>query len=192
MSYRAGLIQKRLLILLYGALSLGLSYTPRQRSAVFAAINKEWSYVREESIRQAIRSLYKNKMISIKESPDGKIALGLLEKGRVKVLEYKLDDINIIRPATWDGHWRLVIFDIPKSKKKIREAFRKHLNRLGFYQYQKSVFIFPYHCKNEADFLIEFYQIRKYVRQLEVAWIDDDLGMRKIFSSILGKEHINI
>lgn len=186
MSFRIGLIQKRILILLFGSLALGVSYTPRQRSRAFAQIGKEWSSVKTESLRRAIQELYQNKMISIKESSDGIVTLKLSDQGRKKVLEYNLEEIKITKPSKWDGKWRMVLFDIPSSKKKIREAFRRHLGRIGLYQYQKSVFIHPYECDNEIDFLIEFYGIRKYVRKLVVSAADDDLNMRSIFNDRFG------
>ena len=89
--------------------------------------------------------------------------------------------MEIKKSAKWDGKWRMVLFDIPDSDKKIREVLRFHLKRLGFYNYQKSVFIYPHNCKDEIDFLIEFYQIRRYVRQLVVSEIDNDFHLRKIF-----------
>ncbi len=185
MSYKIGIIQKRLLLLLDAGVSYGLSYTPRQRSKVLSQISRKWEAVRTESLRQAIQSLYKNKLIDMAEDSGGKITLKLADKGKKKVLEYRLEDIKIERPSVWDCRWRLVLFDIPNSKKKIRELFRTHLMRIGFRQYQKSVFIHPYECSNQIDFLVEFFGIRKYVRQMKISELDDDLSMRDVFSEKL-------
>ena len=160
---------------------MGLCYTPGQRSKVLREMSKEWKQVNEEALRQAIQRLYKNRMIDVKELADGKVKIILEDGGKRKALEYKLEEMEIKKSAKWDGKWRMVLFDIPDSDKKIREVLRFHLKRLGFYNYQKSVFIYPHNCKDEIDFLIEFYQIRRYVRQLVVSEIDNDFHLRKIF-----------
>ena len=56
-----------------------------------------------------------------------------------------------------DGEWRIVIFDIPEKFKKAREALRMKLKELGFLELQKSVFIFPYECEDEINFIVEVF-----------------------------------
>ncbi len=180
----AGTIQKKLMILLFGRLSLGFCYTPGQRARVLQETQKEWEKVNEESLRRAINGLYRNKLIDWNEKADGKITIKLNDLGKQRVLGYNLEEIKVKKPKKWDGKWRMVLFDIPNSKKKVREALRFHLRRLGFYPYQKSVFIHPFPCLDEVDFLIEFYAIRPYVRQLVISEIDNDFHLRKIFEKL--------
>lgn len=182
---RIGSIQKKILILMVGGLSLGLSYSPRQRYRVLRQISDEWRKVGDDSLRKSINELYSNKMIDLIEMPDGSQKMILLENGKKRALSYKIDDLVIQKPKQWDGKWQMVLFDVPKDKKEIRDALRFHLKRLGFFQYQKSVFIFPYQCQNEIDFLIEFYQARPYVRILTVIDIDNERHLREIFKSFL-------
>ena len=181
MIYKLGSIQKKFLILLVSHLSKGLCYTTGQRARTIRLINKEWEQTNEESLRRAIKNLYKNKLIEIKELSNGQIRIILENEGRKRALEYKLEDMNIKKPLKWDGKWRMVLFDIPDRNKKSREVFRFHLKRLGFFQYQKSVFVFPYECADEIDFILEFYGLRPYVRQLLISEIDNDLHLRKNF-----------
>jgi len=72
--------------------------------------------------------------------------------------------MEIKKPAKWDGEWRVVIIDIPERFKKAREALRKKLKDLGFMKLQESVFVFPYKCEDEIDFIVEVFQIRPFVR----------------------------
>jgi len=53
---------------------------------------------------------------------------------------------------------------------------------LGFYELQKSVWIFPYECKNEIDFIVEFFGLRKYVRFGILESINNELHLKKIFN----------
>ncbi len=61
----------------------------------------------------------------------------------------------------WDGRWRVVIFDIPETNKRIRQALRGTLKVLEFWPLQKSVWI------SKKDYTRE---LRKWV---------DDLGLSK-------------
>ena len=49
----------------------------------------------------------------------------------------------------WDKKWRIVIFDIPQELHNKRNIFRQKLRSMGFYMLQKSVFVFPYECREE-------------------------------------------
>src|SRR3989339_427719 len=56
------------------------------------------------------------------------------------------------------------------------------LKELGFYELQKSVWICPYNCKNQIDFIIELFGLREYVRFAVVDSIDNELHLKKIFN----------
>jgi len=62
----------------------------------------------------------------------------ITNKGKVKILKYDI----IKRSRKWDGKWRVIIFDIPANKKKVRDFLRNRLKILGFKQLQKKVFGF--------------------------------------------------
>ncbi|MBI4034031.1 MAG: hypothetical protein HY378_00590 [Candidatus Brennerbacteria bacterium] len=84
------------------------------------------------------------------------------------MLTYDIDNIKLKRQR-WDGKWRLVTFDIPDSKKTAREALRRKLKELDFYPLQKSVFITPYRCEDEIDFICSVFDVnRNNVLILEV------------------------
>lgn len=178
---RLGAVQKKILVLLVGGLSLGLSHNPRQQFKIVKQMGKEWGKINQRALRQSIRSLYERKLIDIKENKDGTLSLILNDNGKQKTLTYELENIKIKPPKSWDRKWRLIIFDIPEKIKKVREAMRDHLKQLGFYQLQKSVFVFPYKCQDEIEFLIEFYDLRPYVRQVIAENIDNELHLKQIF-----------
>ena len=180
-----GTVQKKILIFLLGHLSAALAHSSKQRYWTLRHMDRELEKIDANALRQAINSLYKNRLIDLKENLDGSTKMILLDAGKNKILNYKIDDIKIPEPKQWDKKWRLVLFDIPKNRKKAREAIRFHLKRLGFYPYQKSIFIYPYECQNEIDFIIEFYGIRPYVRQMLVERIDNELHLKEIFKNYL-------
>ena len=70
-------------------------------------------------------------------------------KGLVRVADYSIDAMEIVRPDIWDGKWRIVIFDIPERHKAGRDILRGTLVRLGFEKVQESVYAYPFECTDE-------------------------------------------
>ena len=173
-------IQQKIILLLLGGVALGLVASPLGQLRIRRELSREWKKINQKHLKEEIRNLYRSKLVSIKQNNDGTSTLTLTDKGKVRALTYRFDDMKIKREK-WDGQWRLVIFDIPEDLRKARDALRFKLRDLGFCELQKSVFVFPYECKNEIDFIVEFFQIRPYVRYGILRLIDNDLHLRKIF-----------
>ena len=104
------------------------------------------------------------------------------KKGMKKALRNCFNDLRIPKPKKWDGFWRMVIFDIPHKLKWARDGFRHKLEDLGFYQFQKSVFVFPYPCREEVNFLVFVFCVSSYVRFLKTNQIDDDAQLKKQYN----------
>ncbi len=120
-------------------------------------------------IRKTFEELKRARLIKSVEMPDGSLKIILTENGKKFILQYNIDKIKINKPLKWDGLWRFVIFDIPNSFSRERSHFRLKLRSTGFYQLQKSVWIYPYPCKNEIDFISEHFRISPYIRLVEVS-----------------------
>ena len=177
MSRGFGKNQQKLLLLLMGGLTLSLSRNPRQYFRTLKAIGKGYAEIERQALKNAITDLYKSKILEQKENNDGSLTIVLTENGKRKALTYQIDEMKIKKAQKWDKKWRIVLFDIPEKKKKIREAIRHHLKNLDFFEYQKSVFVQPYDCKNEIEYIIEFYNIRKYVRFIIADSLDNELHL---------------
>ena len=178
---KLGPVSKKILLLLGGGLALSLTRRPDVYFSIAKNIAKEWKKINERSLREAIKNLYKSKMVDYKENSDGTVNLVLAEGGKSKILKYNLDKIEIKKPIQWDKLWRLVIFDIPEDKNIGRKALAAKLKELGFYPMQKSVFIHPYECKDEIDFITEIFELAPYVRFLRVKDVDIELDLKNKF-----------
>ena len=176
-----GPTQKKIILLLSGGLALGLSRSPRTSFQIIKGIKKEWDWINRQNLKRAIKKLYESKLIKEKENPDGTITLILTDKGKEKALTFNLDEMEIKKPKQWDGKWRIVLFDVPERTRKTRDAFRHHLKQLNFYEFQKSVFIHPYECKDEIEYLIEFYDARKFIRFIIADSLDNELHLKNHF-----------
>lgn len=130
-----------------------------------------------------IQKLESNKQVNFWQKDDQTI-VSITKKGKTEILKFDLDKMTIKKPQKWDRCWRLVIFDIPEHKKKAREALRFLLKRLEFFQLQKSVFIHPYECQKEIDFIKEVYEISPYVTYLKAKKIDNEGFLKNKFNLI--------
>lgn len=129
---------------------------------------------------QLMYYLRKNEYIDIKES-NGISEIYISEKGKEKVLKYKVDDLSINRPKRWDRKWRLVVFDIPEKQKQARNLLSAKLKELGFKTIQKSVYIYPYPCLDEIEFIRTIYGIRNFVFLATVENIEGGERLKKLF-----------
>jgi DNA-binding transcriptional regulator PaaX len=178
---KPGTIQKKILLLLTAGLALGLTRSARQQFWILKQIPKEWKKINEKSLNRAIKSLYKSKLVEEKYDCDGTATLVLSEEGKKRTLEFNLDEMKIKKPKKWDGKWRIVMFDIPEKSKGLRNTVRFHIQEMGLIEFQKSVFVHPFPCEKEIEFLIEFYDARKYVRFIVAESIDNELHLKQVF-----------
>ena len=181
LKFKMGPVMQKALLLIEGGLVLGLTTRPDIYFKILKKISREWQNINERTLRKAIRKLYQSQLIDYKENNDGTVSLILTDKGKKKYLQYNPDAIKIPKPSRWDHLWRLVIFDIPEEKKKGRDALAAKLKGLGFYPVQKSVFIHPYECKNEVDFIVELFDLKSYVRFFIVKETDIELALKDRF-----------
>ena len=156
--------KQKVLLLLLGGVALGLSKSPKGYFKILKSLSKDWRQIKTERLYRIVREFYNDRLVDYKEDKDGFIKIVLTKEGQKKALKFKLDEMEIRKPVKWDGEWRVVIFDIPEKFKKAREALRIKLKELGFLELQKSVFVLPYECEDEINFIMEVFLIRPFVR----------------------------
>lgn len=92
----------------------------------------------------------------------GSEAIGLIDEGK-----------------PWDGKWRIVIYDIPEEKRRIRDLFRRRLKDWGFKYWQQSIWF------TKADVTDK---LRKLLKKLDIDdWVvvieSDDPAISNIIST---------
>jgi CRISPR-associated endonuclease Cas2 len=90
-----------------------------------------------------------------------------------------------VRPKRWDKKWRVVIFDIPESRKKSRDVLRFRLKQIGFVKLQHSVWVYPYDCEELLTLLKQEYRLGKDVIYLVADVIERSKDIERHFG--LGK-----
>lgn len=133
--------------------------------------------------RRMLRQAKNKRLVEVIQK-NGKDFLRITSLGKGELLRYDIDDLHIIKGnKTWDGLWRVVIFDIPEKHRQARVALSYKLKEIGFYRFQKSIFVFPFECLNEIDFIKEFFKVGKFVAVLKVVTFGDyhDIILKKYF-----------
>jgi DNA-binding transcriptional regulator PaaX len=131
--------------------------------------------------KRSFQTLKEKGLIGTSKEGD-KTVVHLTKEGQMKVLKYKFEDISVKKPAKWDKKWRIVVFDIPEKYKAARDALVQKLKELGFVSVQKSVWVYPYPCTDEIDFITEIFNIRRFVRLVTAESIDRQQDLQKAFS----------
>ena len=132
-------------------------------------------------IKRTIQALKEQKLINIYEK-DGENIMEITEKGEKRVLKYKFEEMKIARPKKWDGYWHIIAFDIPEKYKRGRDALTRKLKEMELYPLQKSVFICPFECKDEINFIGEVFNIRKFIHYFVAKEIDDEEYFKKYYN----------
>lgn len=163
-----------------GTVGLVLTFPPAL-TGVAAVMKLAGGSYRPWGMRRTLTRLKKQKYVSIQEGSGGSVTVTITKHGMVRALTYELETLMIQKQKRWDERWRVVIFDVPEKYKELRDTFRMRLRQMGLTQLQESVYVSPYPCFHEIEFLRELYGIAMTVRYLTVEKIEDDAFLRTHF-----------
>lgn len=105
-------------------------------------------------------------------------------KGEDILRNWQFADFKLERPNKWDRKWRVIIFDIPEKKRKIRDQVRTLFKSAGFYLLQDSVWVYPYDCEDVLTLLKSDLGVGKNILYLIVDEIENDKHLRESFNLI--------
>lgn len=128
-------------------------------------------YKKKRRIREFSRfiSYLKSKgYIKIREI-ENKEAIILTPRGLRKLIKIKY---KLNKKRRKDGRWQMIFYDIPESKRKIRDLFRYSLQGLGYQRFQQSIWVSPYDVTKETQKLIRELNLTSYVRLLLVKEVE--------------------
>jgi len=115
------------------------------------------------------RGQWKDKCIELTEK--GERFAALLGEGRLAPK----------KPKRWDGKWRILIFDIPETRKKTRQQIRLTLTGLGFVRLQNSVWIYPYDCEDFVSLFKIDFKIGKELLYIIADSVEGQASLQKYF-----------
>ncbi len=108
----------------------------------------------------------------------------ITKAGRQRAKKDAADKLTIAQPKEWDKSWRLVLFDIPETKRDARAALTNMLRSLGFQLLQQSVWIHPFPCREQVETLCVRYGVAQWVSYIETSHIDHDHILQKRFAAV--------
>lgn len=113
---------------------------------------------------------------------EGDLKIILTNKGKSIAQSLFLQDYKPSkRPIKWDGKWRMVMFDIPEEKRKLRNILRFHLKKVGFLQIQGSVWIYPYPCEEIVTLIKINFNFNSEVIYITTESFENDYKFKKVF-----------
>ena len=113
--------------------------------------------------------------------------LTLTKEGRAR-LEGFLPNYYVVRK--WSGNWYLASYDVPESKRNLRNILRRKLKKLGFGEMHASLWICPFNFLGEIEKIVKDYNLSPYV----IMAISDKVGKEesRIFANkIWGLDGLN-
>lgn len=134
-------------------------------------------YYRDKRLDNTIRRLIKQGWIKT-EYVEAKKIISLTAQGQLEALFEKAR--ATIFDKTWDGKWRIVMFDIPEAAEGVRHRLRYLLKSFGFKALQASVYVFPYAISKAMVIYLKESGLSRYIRMAR-ADFDDDTDLRKLF-----------
>ena len=105
----------------------------------------------------------------------------LTADGEKKLRQLELKGYKLTRPKKWDKKWRVIIFDIPEKKKKVREQIRNLFVSAGFFRLQDSVWVYPYDCEDIIGLLKTDFGVGRDILYMIVDGIENDRHLREEF-----------
>lgn len=139
---------------------LGLRVSPQQKGVV------------ERASKRLVRQ-------GFMEWQEGK--LRLTKKGENRMLELNLRE-QVKRPRRWDGKWRVLVFDIPERRRRVRQWIRSTVRGIGFVRLQDSVWIYPYDCEDLITLVKANMHVGDALLYMVVDVIESDMKLKKHFN----------
>lgn len=139
-----------------------------------------WKRFNFSYLRRTLNRLEKQKLIETKSKGKEQI-VKITKRGKIRVLKYALKELTLEKPPHWDGNWRVVIYDIPNYLHLDRDRIRRILKELDFIEIQKSVYLTPFPCADQIEFLRSLFRLGKHIKLLIVKGLEDEKAYKEYF-----------
>ncbi len=140
---------------------------------------REWKKFNPHILKRNLKRLKEQKVVEIIQK-NGEDVIKLTQKGHTKYIKFKLEKLSL-KSKSWDGKWRIVIYDIARVKKNQVSSFRNILKYINFFQLQKSVYLTPYPCDEEILYLREYFGIGNEVLLIRADKIENEGFYKQYF-----------
>ncbi|MCC6323343.1 hypothetical protein IT400_00975 [Candidatus Nomurabacteria bacterium] len=136
---------------------------------------------RPKNLNRCFYQMRKLKLIKIEKIGDDNKVI-LTENGQKIFLRFNYENLQLNENKIWDRNFRMILFDIPEKNKRARDAFRLKMKELGCVKFNDSVWVYPYPCQTEIDFIANYWNVGKYVHFAIVKEITNKENLEKYFN----------
>lgn len=135
----------------------------------------------ERKLKRVLKNLERKQIICLVRKGDD-VYVKIKDKTNISLIKYSIRQLLELKKKkkVWNGKWFLVLFDIPEEQRNKRNYLRKFLRDIGFFQYQQSVYIFPYECEKEVELIKKIIESAKYMSYVVAEKIEHE-NEAKIF-----------
>ncbi len=140
---------------------------------------KEWEKYNIWRLRQIVKRMQNSNFVEIKEE-NGIQVVKITKRGKDKLLQFDIKKMQLDE-SSWDGKWRLIVYDVRTSRRKNSEMFRQAITNLKLHKLQKSVYLTPFKCEDEIEYLRQVFEIGNEVLILTVRNLENEEAYRKYF-----------
>lgn len=177
---RRARIQDAVLLSLRGVALISVAVAVPQAIRTLKLIDPGFGKKRrpEDRVKQALRRLEMRGLITRDEQ--GKLTVTERGEKQAAILHAK-EVLAVRRPKSWDGRWRIIVFDVWETRKAVRQQFRMLLEKIGFVKLQNSVWVFPYDCEDVIALLKTEMRLGGSVFYIVAEEIENDAPLRRHF-----------
>jgi CRISPR-associated endonuclease Cas2 len=144
---------------------------------VLDVLGRELNRRNKMNVRNSLQRMINAGLIE-RKTMNGRLTFSITAKGTQYLYRNILEPK---KPLKWDGKWRIVIFDIPQSRRTLRNKLRASLIEIGFLKLQASVWIYPYDCEDLMTLLKTEFRVGKDVLYIIADKLERDSSLRKEF-----------
>jgi DNA-binding transcriptional regulator PaaX len=149
----------------------GFSGSAISASNAQTALEKLSEFSHHDS-QKALHELRRQQLIATSRE-GGKIRFQLTTKGLHRLQRLKMSELAVPEPKKWDGHWRVVMFDVPIRHNRRRTNFTRILKQMGFIMLRDSVWVYPHPCFDQLDEVTAFCGLQQFVTYAEINRLDN-------------------
>ena len=103
-------VKRKILLLLQAGIALGISSSPRTQRRVFKVVKREWENIDRQYLYRTIKEFKEDRLVDYHDDENGNTHIVISERGKKRVLDFKIDEMKIERPDKWDKKWRKNLF----------------------------------------------------------------------------------
>lgn len=162
----------------------GLKIQADSKSAALYALLGPTAFTQADA--QKLLTELTRQELAVVSHHEGYVSIQPTPKGLHRLQDARIKNLTIPTPDSWDGRWRMVMFDIPVRHNQRRTLFTRQLQKLRFTRLRDSTWVYPYACFPQLDELARHHKVQQFVTYAEICSLDSGSSakLRRLYPSL--------